>query len=164
MNILLCTLYIYKHLRKQRQLSYIKIEKITDLPEPELTIVYQLSKLAYNRLCDSKLVFMYEELKKVCPGVDDIPGAISGFALLQSVECHHHKAAGKSISLNFLHFTMQEYLAAFHVSTLPSMQQSSLVKNTFWDGQFNNMWIMYHVCRNCGVSINFKWFIQFFTN
>ena len=134
---------IYQHLRKQRQLSYIKIDKITNLPEPELTVVYQLSKLAYKGLYDNQLVFTHNEMKEVCPRVDDIPGAISGFGLLQTVECYHQKGAGKSISLNFLHFTMQEYLAALHVSTLPSKQQSSLMQDTFWHGKFNYMWIMY---------------------
>ena len=136
---------IYRHLTKGRQFSYPKIDKITDLPEPELTIVYQLSKLAYNGLCDSKLVFTYDEMKGVCPKIDETPGAINGFGLLQTVECYHQKGAatGKSITLNFLHFTMQEYLAALHVSTLPSEQQSSLIKNIFWEGRFNFMWVMY---------------------
>ena len=38
---------------------------------------------------------------------------------------------------------MQEYLAALHVSTLSSEEQSSLMEKTFWDGQFSFMWIMY---------------------
>ena len=38
---------------------------------------------------------------------------------------------------------MQEYLAALHVCTLSREQQSSLMEKTFWDGQFNFMWIMY---------------------
>ena len=134
---------IYRHLTKQRQLSFMKIDKITDLPEPELTIVYRLSKLAYKGLCNSQLVFTYDEIKEVCPKVDEIPGAISGFGLLQAVVSYHWKGAGKILSLNFLHFTMQEYLAALHVSTLPSKEQSSLIENIFWDGQFNFMWIMY---------------------
>ena len=143
MNELFIVHTIYRHLTKQRQLSFMKICKITDLPKPELTVVYQFSKLAYKRLRDSQLVFTYDEMKEVCPEVDDIPGAISGFGLLQTVECYHRKGAGKSISLNFLHFTMQEFLAALHVSTLPPEQQSSLMKNTFWDHCFNVMWIMY---------------------
>ena len=128
---------------KQRQLSFMKIDKITDLPEPELTIVYQLSKLAYKGLCNSQLVFTYDEIKEVCPKVDETPGAINGFGLLQTVEYYHRKGAGKILSLNFLHFTMQEYLAALHVSTLPSEEKSSLIENIFQDGQFNFMWIMY---------------------
>ena len=134
---------IYRHLTKQRQLSFIKINKITDLPEPELTIVYQLSKLAYKGLCNSQIVFTYDEVKEVCPKVDETPGAISGFGLLQAVVSYHWKGPGKILSLNFLHFTMQEYLAALYVSTLPSEEQSSLIKNIFWDGHFNFMWIMY---------------------
>ena len=65
-------------------------------------------------------------------------------ASVQAVQ-HNYclKNAGKTTSLNFLHFTMQEYLVALYVSTLPSEQQSSLVQNIFWDGQFNYMWIMY---------------------
>ena len=38
---------------------------------------------------------------------------------------------------------MQEYLAAFHVSILSSDMQLQLMRNTFCDGQFNFMWIMY---------------------
>ena len=136
---------IYRHLTKGKQFSYIKVDKITDLPEPELTIVRQLSELAYNGLCDSKLVFTYDEIKRVCPKIDETPGAINGFGLLQTVECYHQKGAatGKAISLNFLHLTMQEYLAALHVSTLPTEEQSSLIISNFWKGRFKFMWIMY---------------------
>ena len=38
---------------------------------------------------------------------------------------------------------MQEYLAALHVSTLPNKEQLSMMRNTFWHGQFNFMWMMY---------------------
>ena len=145
MNELFIIHTIYRHLTKGRQFLYIQIDKITDLPEPELTIVYQLSKLAYNGLCHSKLVFTYDEMKGACPKIDETPGAINGFGLLQTVECYHQKGAatGKAISLNFLHFTMQEYLAALHVSTLPIEQQSSLMEYIFWEGKFNFMWVMY---------------------
>ena len=134
---------IYRHLTKQRQLSFMKIDTIADLPEPELTTVYQLSKLAYKGLHNSQLVFTYDEIKEVCPKVDDIPGAISGFGLLQTVACYHQKGAGKALSLNFVHFTMQEYLAALHVSTLPSKEQASLIERFVLYRQYNFMWIMY---------------------
>ena len=75
---------IYQHVTKQRKLPFMKIDKITDLPEPELTFVYQLSNLAYKGLCNSQLVFTYDEIKEVCPKFDEIPGAICGFGLLQT--------------------------------------------------------------------------------
>ena len=132
---------IYRHLRKQRQLSYLKIETITDLLEPERTTLCKLSKLAYKGLLNNQLVFTYDEMKEVCAEIDK--SDIHGFGLMQTVECYCHKGAGKSISLNFLHFTMQEYLAALHVSSLPSEEQLLLIEELFWDRQFNFMWIMY---------------------
>ena len=132
---------IYRHLRKQRQLSYSKIETITDLLEPERTTLYKLSKLAYKGLSNNQLVFTYDEIKEVYAENDE--SDIHGFGLMQTVECYCHKGAGKSFSLNFLHFTMQEYLAALHVSSLPSEEQLLLIEKLFWDRQFNFMWIMY---------------------
>ena len=38
---------------------------------------------------------------------------------------------------------MQEFLSALHVSNLPSEQQSSLMKKTFWVGHYNFMWMMF---------------------
>ena len=133
---------IYRHLTKQG-LEPVKVAKLIYFPRHILDIIYQLSKLTFKGLQDSQLVFTYDEVKKVCPEVDDTPGAINGLGLLQAVQQYCLKGAGKTTSLNFLHFTMQEYLAALHVSTLPSEQKSVLIKNTFWDHRFNFMWMMY---------------------
>ena len=135
---------VYRHLKHVNR-SKGEISKITDLPEPELTTVYNLSKLAYRGLCDNQLIFTYNEFKEVCPKVCKIPGAINGFGLLQTVECYNPKgaAAGETFSLNFLHFTMQEYLAALHISKLSSEEQSSCIKKTFYKSQFSFMWLMY---------------------
>ena len=136
---------IYRHLTKQglEQLSCIKVTKLINFPRHILDVIYQLSKLAFKGLQDSQLVFTYDEVKEVCPEVDDTPGAINGLGLLQGAQHYCLKGAGKTTSLNFLHFTMQEYLAARYVSTLPNKYQSSLVRSTFWDRRFNYMWIMY---------------------
>ena len=88
-------------------------------------------------------MFTFDEIKQKCPSIDETVGAINGFGLLQAVKHYSFKGAGTTISFNFLHYTMQEYLAALHVSNLPSEQQSSLMKNTFWDGHYNFMWMMF---------------------
>ena len=82
-------------------------------------------------------------LKGCCPCIDQTAGAINGFGLLQAVKHYTFSGAGVTTSFNFLHYTMQEYLAALHVSNLPSEQQSSLMKKTFWDGHYNFMWMMF---------------------
>ena len=94
---------------------------------------------------ENKLVFTSDEIKQACPYFEKTKGAINGYGLLQAVEHFPHEggAAGKATSLNFLHYTMQEFLSAFHVSNLPSDQQSLLMEKTFWDGHYNFMWMMF---------------------
>ena len=134
---------IYRHLKKHGQTPSGGVDKLAKVPKPVLDIVYKLSELAFKGLQENKLVFTFDEIKKVCPYVDETVGAINGFGLLQAVEHYPHKGAGTTTSFNFLHYTMQEFLAALHVSNLPSEQQSSMMKKTFWDGHYNFMWMMF---------------------
>ena len=134
---------IYRYLERNKLSPPGVVKELKDLPTNIIEFVYQLSRLAFTGLEDNKLVFTYEEIKMTCPEVDKIPGAINGFGLLQAVQHYPQRGAGRTTSVNFLHFTMQEYLAALHVSTLSNQEQSSLMKETFWDGQFNFMWMMY---------------------
>ena len=71
------------------------------------------------------------------------PEAINGYGLLQAVQHYVQNGAGRTTSFNFVHFTMQEYLAAYHVSTLHEINKLSLMERTFWDAQFNYMWLMF---------------------
>ena len=130
---------------KKQEIELNKFYEITDLPEPELTVIYQLAELAYNGLRSRQLIFTYDDkFKKLYPKLHDISGAINGFGLLQMEECYDQKpGVGKTVSLNFLHLTMQEYLAALYVSMLPTEQQSELMHFTFFDDWFNFMWMMY---------------------
>ena len=136
---------IYRYLSKVRSSdkSKVKNSRVTDLPDDIKTFIYKLSLLAYKGLKKSQLVFSYDEIKEVCPEIDSTPGGINGFGLLQAVQHYTQQGFEETTSFNFLHFTMQEYLAAFYVSNLPVDQSSLLMKGTFWDGQFSFMWMMY---------------------
>ena len=134
---------IYRYLQKTVPSDERAVNKLTDLPKDIYKIVEKLAKLAFDGLCYNQLVFSYGEISEVCREIDDTPGAINGFGLLQAVQHYVQKGAGRTTSFNFLHFTMQEYLAALHVSKLPNKKQLLLMKETFWDGQFNFMWMMF---------------------
>ena len=134
---------IYRHLEKHGLTPSGPVDKLAKVPQQVLDIVYNLSKLAFKGLQENKLVFTLDEIKQACPYIDETVGAINGFGLLQAVEHYPQKGAGTTTSFNFLHYTMQEFLAALHVSRLPSEQQSSLMENTFWDGHYNFMWMMF---------------------
>ena len=134
---------IYRHLDRDGVAPTGLLDRLKDVPKPVLDIVYNLSELAFKGLQQNNLVFTFDEIKQTCPNVDKTVGAINGFGLLQAVEHYPHKGVGKTTSFNFLHYTMQEFLAALHVSTLTTQQQSSLMGNTFWDGHYNFMWMMF---------------------
>ena len=151
---------IYRHLKRHGLTPFGPLDKLRKVPKQVLDIVYKLSQLAFNGLQENKLVFKFNEIEQTCPYIDDTVGAINGFGLLQAVEHYPHKGAGTTQSFNFLHFTMQEFLAALHVSTLPSEQQSSLMEKTFWDGRYNFMWMMFVGI----VGIKSDVFINFISN
>ena len=135
---------IYRHLKRHGlAASGMVVKSLDEIPKLVLDVVHRLSKLAYKGLQEKQLVFTFDELEEACPNISEMSGAINGFGLLQAVQHYPQRGAGDTTSFNFLHYTMQEYLAARHVTTLSSDEQSSLMKNTFWDGNFNFMWIMY---------------------
>ena len=145
MNELFILHTVYRHLERYGPFPSGTVDKLSKLPKKVRDNVHGLSVLAFNGLQENKLVFTYNEIKKACPYFEETKGAINGYGLLQAVQHFPHEggAAGRATSLNFLHYTMQEFLSALHVSNLPNEQQSSLMEKTFWDGHYNFMWMMF---------------------
>ena len=135
------------------------VYSMKDLPKDVTDILRGLSNLAFIGLQNNKLVFSYAEVNAYCPEIESgVPGAFNGFGLLQVLQHLPKEGAGTTVSFNFLHFTMQEFFAALHVSnTIPCKQQLSLMKKTFWNSMYNYMWMMY-----VGINgINSQTFVQF---
>ena len=84
---------------------------VTDLRK---TFINKLFLLAYEGLKKSQLVFSYNEINEVCPVIDSTPRGINGLA----VQHHTQQGFEEATSFNFLHFTMQEYLAASYASII----------------------------------------------
>ena len=135
---------IYRSLAKDQLTPTTVVVSIKDLPESVKTIVNKLSKIAFIGLQDNRLVFTHAEIETNCPEIKhDIPGALNVFGLLQAVQHYSKKGIGTIISYNFLHLTMQEYLAALYASNISHQCQLSLMKQTFWDSLYSFMWMMY---------------------
>ena len=114
------------------------ITDLTNLPEPYSRIIKQLSKLALEALNSNKLIFTLDEIAKACP---DIPGAINAFGLLQAVQ--HFGLYKKTMTLHFIHFTIQEFLAAHCLSQLPPNEELKVIKVNFWNDIYLNMFSIY---------------------
>ena len=155
---------VYRHMEKH-DLPTSCTAKLDNFPKTVYDIIYKLSKLAFQGLLKNQLVFTFDEIKQVCPEVDTTPGALNGFGLLQAVQHYPIKGVGITVSFNFLHLTMQEFLAAWYISHCPVEQQVDLLKHSFMHNAFQNeldnstarMWQMYVgiVGVNCDAWVQF---------
>ena len=152
-NYFIC-LTIYRHdLAKDVHHLQGSITKVTDLPEPYNKIIQQLSKLSLEALNHDKLIFTLEEIKEACP---DITGAINGCGLLQAVK--HFNFTGTTVTMHFLHSSIQEYLAAHHIANLPADEELKIIKEKFWSDIHLNMFSIY-VSLTKGQQPSFKHFL-----
>ena len=139
-NYFIC-LTICRHLVKSGQPLDNTITDLATLSEPYNTIVQQLSKLSLEGLNNNKLIFTLEEMRAACPGIEAIEGGLNGFGLLQAVE--HFGLAGKTMTFNFVHFSIQEFLSAYHITQLPPDEELRVLEAKFWSDIHSNMFAMY---------------------
>ena len=155
-NHFIC-LTICRYLRKYGCPIENKITDLGNLPSPCNEIVAQLSKLALEGLNNNKLVFTIEEIEAFCPNIATVPGAINCFGLLQAVQ--HFGLTQPTMTFNFLHFSIQEFLAAYHVTQLLPYQELQLLEEKFCSSIHSNMFSIY-VSLTKGQRPSFKNFIQ----
>ena len=148
---------ICRHLSKFGTPITQDITDLTNLPDPCNRIIQQLSKLSLEALNENKLIFNLHEVIAVCPDIVTIPGAINGFGLLQAVQ--HFGLHAKTMTLNFIHFTIQEFLAAHYISHLPPNKELKVIEGNFWSNIHFNMFSMY-ISLTKGQRSSFKKFLS----
>ena len=136
-NYFIC-LTICRHLAKSGHPLDNTITDLASLPEPCNTIVKQLSKLTLEGINNDKLIFTLAEMRAACPS---IVGALDGFGLLQAVQ--HFGLTGKTMTFNFVHFSIQEFMAAHHITQLPPDEELRVLEAKFWSDIHSNMFAMY---------------------
>ena len=86
------------------------IKDFSDFPKETLEQFLKLCKLAYEGICNNQqLIFT------------DLPEDFETLGFMQSVT-ELYVSQGASVSYNFLHLTIQEFLAAYHIFKLPPEQ------------------------------------------
>ena len=121
------------------------------------SIKQKLACFSYEALRKDVVVFTYEEVSRACPEIMQSSGTIHGFGLLQATQ--HFTTNGKTLSFNFAHSSVQEYLAAYYIQYLPDDRELDLLRDTFWDKRYLNTWIIY-VGLTQGRSFAFKHFLS----
>ena len=112
--------YLYGHPEySQREWNVHSFQK--DLPAEMYTQLLSISKLAYDGICT-----MQEETVRLI--FSDLPAGFETLGFMQSV-AQVYVQHGQKMSHNFLHLTVQEFLAARHISTMSPAEQ---VKHFQW--------------------------------
>ena len=150
-------LTISRHLAKSSSIDLQPLTDLENLPEPFCIIIKQLSKLSLQALNKNQLIFNLEQIKSICPQLETIPGAINGFGLLQVVQ--HVDIITNTKTFNFIHSSIQEYLAAYHVANLPPFEEQDILQKYFWSDIHFNMF-NYYVALTKGQHPQFKLFLR----
>ena len=157
-DLFIC-LTVCRHFAKSENSKSLNntITDMQNLPEPYNKIIKQLSKLSLETLNDNKLIFTEAEIVKTCPDILTNPKAINGFGLLQTVE--HLGLTGTTKTFNFVHFSIQEFLAAHYVAHLSPEEELLILKRYFWSALHFNMFAIYVALTN-GQHVSFREFLS----
>ena len=132
---------------------------IDNLHHPHDKLFAELAKLAYEALKTDKIVFLLSEIKKGCPNLTMTSSNWNGLGLLKAAQYFSVKIGNNQVTFHFLHFSLQEYMAAWYISKLSEKEQIKLLKETFWEPRYYNTWIMY-VGITCGSSFALRHFLS----
>ena len=145
--------YILKHDKNDSTVC----NNIDNLPDPHKKVLKELAQLAYKTLKHDKIVFTLEEIKKACPNLTLTSSSWNGLGLLKAVR--YSEIGHNCVTFHFLHFSIQEYMAAWYISTLSNNKQIKILKQKFWKHRYYNTWIMY-VGITCGSSFALRHFLS----
>ena len=103
----------------------LKVTTFTDLPTDVYKQFQGLCRMAYEGILNrQQLVF----------SVTHLPTGFAPLGLMQEVPQLYTK--GRASSYHFIHLTLQEYLAAVHISQLPAHEQTRLFQEHVNSGHF----------------------------
>ena len=117
-SLVLCC--ILRHLKARADIRIHSLHSLDCLPEIVKQPFAALCQLAFHGILDRKVTFSADELSRILPDTAHLSllQAAASFSYLQP--------AGTSRTYNFLHQSVQEFLAAWHISRLPADMQAEL--------------------------------------
>ena len=137
-NRFICMTISRYFLREEKE--KLNILSLFDMPAEHMGKLKELSKLAFDLLGNDKIVFNYTDIKVKSQLFSK---NLNGLGLLKAVKHISFTDNREQVSFNFLHFSLQEFLAAFHVASSPNTEQHRIMNENFWNDRYLNMWIMY---------------------
>ena len=134
---LLCLNLILRQINKHNPGKVDYLSSLNNLPVPTSEQFYKLCLIAFRGREEGKIIFSSRELESY--GID--ANKLSGLGLL--LIAPSTSVYGREKSYNFLHLTVQEYCAAFYISTLPDEEQIEYFRKYRFNSNFQVVWRMY---------------------
>ena len=106
-SLLLC--YLHEHLVHGRKVW--RLRSFSDLPHDVFQQLRELGRIAYEGIVHGQRVIF-----------SDLPSDFDGLGLMQSMN-ELYVDEGATVSFSFFHLTLQEFMAAFHLSDQPVKRQ-----------------------------------------
>ena len=122
------------------------ILSIKDLPNAFYQTFQQLSHFAFSASIDmdeNKCMQLVFELTDIEANCENFVSHGNGLGLLKPASFLNMGIQNRYSLYNFLHKSIQEYMAAYHIASLPSSVLSNLLNQKFWDSNYFNIWVMY---------------------
>ncbi len=126
---------ILRNIKKKFPDCPIGLNRFDKIPNDLQDTFWLMCEFAYECLLLDQLVFSEDELSSRLPEVGD---KLLCFGLLQSARSL--LPVGHGLSFHFAHLTIQEFLAALHIATLPNEEKLKVVQACARDGRFEMVW------------------------
>ena len=136
---LLCLNLMLRHINKQNdgdaEVEYL--DSFDNLPIGTSEQFLKLCLIAYRGRVDDRIIFSSRDIK--CYGID--ANKMRGLGLL--LIAPSTSVYGREKSYNFLHLTLQEFCAAFHISKLCTQEQLECFNRFKFKDNFKMIWRFY---------------------
>ncbi len=126
---------ILRNVKKKFPDCPISLNRFDEIPNDIQDVFWLTCEFAYECLLLDQLVFSKAELSSRLPEVGD---KLQCFGLLQSARSL--LPVGHGLSFHFAHLTIQEFLAALHLATLPNEEKLKIIEANADSGRFNMVW------------------------
>ena len=126
---------ILRNVKKKFPDCPISCNSFDKIPNDLQNTFWLMCEFAYECLLLDQLVFSEDDLSFRLPEVGD---KLLCFGLLQSARSL--LPVGHGLSFHFAHLTIQEFLAALHLATLPNEEKLKIVETNADSGRFDMVW------------------------
>ena len=130
---------IFRSVKKTNPVtSPIALESFDDIPTVYQEMFWSTCAFAYNCLSEDQLVFTESKVASTLPQVLDSSDKFLCLGLLQCARSL--LPVGHGLSFHFVHLTIQEFLAALHLVTLPNEEKLKICEAHARSDRFAMVW------------------------